>query len=89
MEGHKLSFEDALFTVLKRLATVFMTPRKLLGILPGKFFEEANDGFTEWTKYMQELRQGTVAHIDEVSMKKNKSILGEMIPFWRLTDSNK
>lgn len=70
--GHRIPYEEALFTVVARLGTIFMTPRILL-----RFFEEAYVAFTEWTKYMQELREGAVSRIEEVAVKKNKSILGD------------
>lgn len=80
--GHHLSYEEALFTVLASLGTLFMTPRALLHRLPSKHLKETYIAFTEWTKYMQELHQGTVARIEEVAAKKNKSILGEALsPF--------
>ena len=74
--GHQLTFDKALFTMLGRLATVFMTPRVLLGKLPGKMFKEANEGFTEVTKYFQELRAGAAENIEELVGKRNKTILG-------------
>lgn len=75
--GHRLSYEEALLTVVARLGTIFMTPRAILGKIPSKFFSEAYVAFTEWTNYMQELRESAVSRIEEVAAKKNKSILGE------------
>ena len=74
--GHQLTFDKALFTMLRRLATVFMTPRALLGKLPGKMFKEAHEGFTEVTKYFQELRSGAAENTEELARKRNKTILG-------------
>lgn len=74
--GHHLTFSEALFTMLKHLATVFMTPRALLSKLPGKMFKEAHEGFTEVTKYFQELRSGASENIRELVGKRNKTILG-------------
>lgn len=74
--GHRLTFDKALSTMLGRLATVFMTPRALLGKLPGKMFKEANESFTEVTKYFQELRAGAAENIEELVGKRNKTILG-------------
>ena len=73
---HQLTFDKALFTMLKRLATIFMTPRALLSKLPGKMFKEANEGFTEVTKYFQELRAGAAENMKELVGKRNKTILG-------------
>jgi hypothetical protein len=56
--GHRLTFDEALFTMLGRLATVFMTPRVLLGKLPGKMFKEAYEGFTEVTNTCKSSDQG-------------------------------
>ena len=55
--GHRVSYEEAPFTVVARLGTIFMTPRAILGMVPLQFFSEAYAAFTEWTKYMQELRE--------------------------------
>ena len=74
--GHQMSFERALFTVLARLGVLYVTPRALLGVLPLKSVREAHVAFTEWTKYMQELRGETIARLDEVATKGNKSFLG-------------
>ena len=74
--GHQLTMEKALFTMLGRLATIFMTPRALLGKMPGKMFREAHEGFTEVTKYFQELRAGATQDIEELVQKRNKTILG-------------
>ena len=74
--GHYISFEQALFTVLARLGVLYVIPRWLLGILPIKRVREANLAFSEWTKYMQELREGTIDRLDEMADKKHKSVLG-------------
>lgn len=74
--GHRLTFDNALFTMLKRLATVFMTPRALLGKLPGVMFKEAHESFTEVTKYFQELKAGATENIEDLAGKRNKTILG-------------
>lgn len=38
--GHRVSYEEALFTVVARLGTIFMTPRAILGMVPLQFFSE-------------------------------------------------
>ena len=75
--GHMLSYEESLFTVLARLGTLFLAPRVLLASLPMRFFKEAHTAFSEWTKYMQELRTGTLDRMDEVASQKYKSLLGK------------
>lgn len=74
---HRIGYEEALFTVLERLGTIYVTPKALLKRLPGKFFQEASTAYTEWTRYMEELRDETVARLDDIATKKNKSILGQ------------
>ncbi len=74
--GHQISYERALFTVLTRLGVLYVTPRPLLRVLPMKRFREANLAFIEWTKYMQELSDETIARPEEIVTKKTKSILG-------------
>ena len=87
--GHRLTFDKALFTMLGRLATVFMTPRALLGKLPGKMFKEAHEGFTEVTKYFQDLRAGAVENLEELTGKRNKTILGRYDrSSWVFVDAN-
>ena len=76
--GHRISFEQALFTVVSRLGVLSVTPRALMGILPIPRVREANLAFTEWALYMQELRQETSDRLEEVVSKKNKSILGTL-----------
>ena len=66
-----------------------MTPRALLGKLPGKMFKEAHEGFTEVTKYFQELRAGAVENIEEFAGKRNKTILGRYDrSSWVIVDAN-
>ena len=77
--GHKMTLDKALFTLLARLSTVFMTPKAILGKLPGTMFEEAHAGFTEVTKYFQELRAGALNNIGEIANKKHKSLLGKLM----------
>ena len=74
--GHRLTLDKALFTMLSHLATIFMTPRTLLGKLPGRMFREAHVGFTEVTKYFQELRAGVTENMGVLAGKRNKTILG-------------
>lgn len=76
LPGNQISFEQALFTVLARLGVLFVTPRALLGRLPMNRFREIHVAFTEWTKYMQELRGETIARLEEIATKGNKTILG-------------
>ena len=78
--GHELTLDKALSTMLSRLATVFMTPRALLGRLPGKMFNEAHQAFSEVTKYFQELRLGVMdGNMKDLASKRNKTILGRYI----------
>ena len=74
--GHKMGYEESLFTVLARLGAIFMIPRVLLASLPIKSLNEAHTAFTEWTKYMGELRIGALNRLDEIAEKKHKSLLG-------------
>ena len=74
--GHQISYGQALFTVLARLGVLYVTPRALLSILPMKRVREAHIAFTEWTKYMQELSDETIARPEGIAEKKDKSILG-------------
>ena len=75
--GHQLAFEEALFGVVTRLATIATTPRALLGKIPFRFFREPYVAFTEWTKYMEELRDNALTGLEETKTKKRRSILGQ------------
>ena len=74
--GHQLALDRALFTMLRRLATIFVTPRALLARLPGKMFREAYESFTEVTKYFEEFRSGAADNMEVLANKRNKTILG-------------
>ena len=52
--GHQMALDKALFTMLRRLATIFVIPRALLARLPGEMFREAYQSFTEVTMYFEE-----------------------------------
>lgn len=71
-----MALDRALFTMLKRLATIFITPRALLVRLPGKMFREAHESFTEVTKYFEEFRSGAAENMEVLASKRNKTILG-------------
>ena len=75
-EGHRLTLDKALSLMLGRLATVFMTPRVLLGRLPGRMFREASVGFEEVTRYFAELKRGASEDLEGLARKRNKTILG-------------
>jgi cytochrome P450 len=77
--GYQVSFESALFTVLKRLGLIFMVPRPLLGRLPFQACKETYAAFTDFTKYMQELRGKALANIDEISEKSRRNILESIV----------
>lgn len=77
--GYMISFESALFTVLKRLGLIFMIPRNLLGRLPFQACKEAYTAFIDFTKYMQEFREKALSRIEEVSVKPRKTILESIV----------
>ncbi|PVI03882.1 cytochrome P450 [Periconia macrospinosa] len=77
--GYQISFESALFTVLKRLGLIFMIPRNLLGRLPFQACKETYTAFIDFTKYMQEFRAKALNKIDEVSVKPRKNILESIV----------
>lgn len=74
--GHTLKYEEALFTFLDLLGFIFMIPRPLLKSVPLRYFRDAYTAFVEWTQYMDELREGVIARLDEVRARRDKSILG-------------
>ena len=71
-----MALDKALFTMLGRLATIFVTPRALLARLPGEMFREAYTSFTEVTKYFEEFRSGAAENMEFLASKRNKTILG-------------
>jgi cytochrome P450 len=77
--GYQVSFQSALFTVLKHLGLIFMIPRSLLGRLPFQACKEMFTAFTDFTKYMQDLRAKTLSKIDEVSTKPRRTILESIV----------
>ncbi|KAF2730596.1 cytochrome P450 [Polyplosphaeria fusca] len=77
--GHTISYQSAAFTVVERLATLFMVPKGLLRWLPGKFFAEAREGYDEWTNYMLEKRSEVLKNIDQVAKKKYKTLLESIV----------
>ena len=80
--GHRVSFEQALFTVVMRLRVLNVTPRFLLGVLPIERVREAHLAFTEWTKYMQELHDYTMNRLEEIFNTSNKSVPGTRRSFY-------
>ncbi|KAI9692683.1 MAG: hypothetical protein M1820_009477 [Bogoriella megaspora] len=77
--GHEWTFDKALFTMLDRLAIIFMTPRIVLSRLPGQASHEAYTAYTEMTKYLEELQAGVTDDIQALANKRDKTILGEFI----------
>ena len=74
-----------MFTILKCLGALYVTPRSLLGILPIKRVREAHFAFIEWTKYIQELREDGIDRLEEISGKKSARVsLGRQFSFCRI-----
>ncbi|KAF2877678.1 cytochrome P450 [Massariosphaeria phaeospora] len=78
-DGYRISFENALFTVVSRLGMIFIVPRTLMRILPFKALQDTHIALTDWTKYMQQLRAKATDNIEEVAAKRNKTILESVV----------
>jgi cytochrome P450 len=75
--GHEWTFDKALFTILDRLAVIFMTPRAMLGKFPGQASHEAYMAYTEMTNYLEELQASVTDDMQALASKRNKTILGK------------
>lgn len=76
--GHRLTFDQALFKLLERLALIHMVPRAILSNFPYKPFREASIAFAEVTKYFEELQARALENVEDVAHKKNKTLLGSL-----------
>ena len=76
IEGHKLTYTQALFAVIDSVQLLFMTPRIILNNFPSKSLRRVRLAFDEWTKYMQEMRESILSSTGSLTAQRNKSILG-------------
>jgi len=61
--GHKLTYKEALETLLLNVITVMLTPKWLLRNSPLKIHKIANQAFVEWGMYMRELYDAKRAQV--------------------------
>lgn len=86
--GHGLTFDRALRTTVRHLATILLTPRLLLDLLPFKAIKEASIGFKEMTQYLDEMRDKASLQIETFVDKKNKTLLGKPNPRVNTLEAN-
>lgn len=72
-----LPFDRAIMLLLRRLSTVFVTPRPLLHMLPFTMFREASLALNETERYISKQRAEAAADVAAMTKKRNLSILGE------------
>ena len=77
--GFSMSFEQAIFNVLARIGTLYVTPKFLLRLSPTQRIREANVAFGDWTRYMRKLCEDALSRTGEMASKRNKSIIGKSL----------
>ncbi|KAF2833347.1 cytochrome P450 [Ophiobolus disseminans] len=77
--GYQVSFESAIFTVLRHLGLIFMVPRAILARLPFRVCKDTFTAFTDLTRYMQDFRAKVLNDINRISGKLRKNILESIV----------
>lgn len=78
-KNYQSSLPNSIMTIMLRLGVLFMTPRWLLGRLPFKATRETFQAFNDFTNYMLSLRSRVLENLDEVSAKRNKTMLESIV----------
>ncbi|PVH97415.1 cytochrome P450 [Periconia macrospinosa] len=86
MNSDRMSFPNALSTVVSRLGLILITPRVLLR-LPINGLQEVGQALTDLTFYMESMRSRTIQKSEDIMARRRKSLL-ESIVLAGLPDSN-
>ncbi|RDW92411.1 hypothetical protein BP5796_01805 [Coleophoma crateriformis] len=78
-EGHSLSFEDSLSTLLERLLWVLLTPKWLLKQLRFHGAKEGFEAFINWRQYLTELLTKKLAEVREGKESDGMDIMGSLV----------
>ncbi|PVH97406.1 cytochrome P450 [Periconia macrospinosa] len=76
---YQSSLPNSILTIMLRLGVLFMTPTWLLGRLPFKATRETSQAFNDFTNYMLSIRSRVLENLDEVSSKRNKTMLESIV----------
>ncbi|XP_014554353.1 hypothetical protein COCVIDRAFT_105323, partial [Bipolaris victoriae FI3] len=79
MEGHSLTFQDALSILLENLPLIFLLGKFLLKQLPFKAVRHAYTAFSEWQGYMQDMILSKREQLDRQNAPKQVDILSLML----------
>ncbi|KAL2073765.1 hypothetical protein VTL71DRAFT_11091 [Oculimacula yallundae] len=78
-EGHTMSFENALNTLLENLIWIILTPKWILKRLPFKGARNAYDSYNNWRQYMNELFAQKVEEAREGTQTEGLDIMGVLV----------
>ncbi|MCJ1399229.1 hypothetical protein MMC11_002431 [Xylographa trunciseda] len=79
LEGHTLTYTDALQTLLHNLLWVMLLPRFLLNNLPIKYIQTARESYIEWGKYMNEMLQSKKAEFAAGKETEGLDLMGALV----------
>lgn len=77
--GHKLSYKDALETLLHNLIPIILTPRWMLSRSPLKVHKTANLAYNEWGMYMRELYHEKRAEVKRGEGREGMDLMGALV----------
>ncbi|KAE8137314.1 cytochrome P450 [Aspergillus pseudotamarii] len=75
---HRMTYSEAVFTLLENYTTVFLCPHALLRMSPFKTHRQAATAFAEMHRYMEEMKEKKVAELHQkppTSSNNSSSIL--------------
>ncbi|KAG9241962.1 cytochrome P450 monooxygenase-like protein [Calycina marina] len=78
-DGHSMSFEHTLTTLLDRLFFVLLTPKWLLKRLPIQGAREAHEAFDNWSQYMKELLAQKIEQAQSGKKIEGMDIMGTLV----------
>ncbi|KAL3424050.1 cytochrome p450 3a21 [Phlyctema vagabunda] len=78
-EGHSMSFEKGLSTLLERLIWVLLTPKWLMQYLPFHGAKEGFEAWDNWRQYMKELFGQRVEEVREGRENEGMDIMGSLV----------
>ncbi|KAI4199735.1 MAG: hypothetical protein LQ348_001825 [Seirophora lacunosa] len=73
--GHTMTYSEAISSMVANISTLFIVPPPVLQFSPLSAHKQAMTSYTEWQKYMEEMRDETSASLQASHSKNDLSLL--------------
>ncbi|KAL9100072.1 MAG: hypothetical protein Q9163_004513 [Psora crenata] len=76
---HSMSYQEAISSMVDNVPILFIVPPPVLSISPFNVHKKAKASYTEWLKYMEEMRDETLESLLQNGSRKGASILESFV----------